>query len=83
MEDEAYGGFPERPYRETVERICKDLGLTPDMSRWEGDGWRPDLPRVRPRFSIFNRPSRVPLLDDEGEPRQTPPPSESNGHALE
>jgi hypothetical protein len=86
FEDEAYYHFTERPYRETVERLCKDLGLTFDESRWEGDGWRRDLPRVRPRYSVFNQPSRVALLnyddEDDDEP-ETPVPSRPNGHALE
>ncbi|MDQ2860609.1 MAG: hypothetical protein M3T55_07785 [Pseudomonadota bacterium] len=28
-----------RPLRETVERLCKDLALSPDWSRWAGERW--------------------------------------------
>ena len=31
-----------RPLRETVERLCKDLALSPDWSRWGGEGWIED-----------------------------------------
>ncbi|HWE98948.1 MAG TPA: hypothetical protein VG248_04045, partial [Caulobacteraceae bacterium] len=38
-----------------------DLELTPDWSRWEGEGWAPEAPFSRSRFSIWARPSRTPL----------------------
>lgn len=66
--DEAYFDCARRPLRETVERLCRDLELSPDWSLWEGDGWSLDAPPVRPRFSPFCRPSRKPLLDENGEP---------------
>jgi hypothetical protein len=62
--------------------------LSPDWSRWDGEGWTREegAPR-RTRYSIFNQPSAVPLLDDEddpdeseAEPRPGPP---QNGHVLE
>jgi len=37
----------EPSLRETVERICKCLSLTPDWSRWTGEGWPGDIP-IRP-----------------------------------
>ena len=37
--DEAYRDCPQRPLRETVERLCKDLKLAPDWSQWDGEGW--------------------------------------------
>ena len=75
-EDSAYKDLGERPLRETVERLCKDLMISPDWSRWDGEGWTREAgaPR-RTRYSIFNQPSAVPLLDDddpdesEAEPR--------------
>jgi hypothetical protein len=63
-EDEAYDGFVERPLRETVERLCHDLGLNPDWSRWDGEGWIVEGPPARERDSIFNQPSPHPLLRD-------------------
>ena len=56
-EGERYDSILYRPLRESVEAICKDLGLSPDWSRWTEDGfpretrtrrydwaasWRPD-----------------------------------------
>ena len=81
-EDEAYEDCAERPLRETIERLCKDLMLTPDWSRWDGDGWINDGPPIRPRFSPFHQPSHGPLLDDEGGLLE-PTPARQGVHALE
>jgi hypothetical protein len=70
--DEGYSNFEKRPLRETVERLCKDLCLDPDWSRWDGEGWKEDDPPARYRFSAFNTPSRKALLDDEGGPLVNP-----------
>jgi hypothetical protein len=83
--DEAYMGFEDRPLRETVEHLCKDLGLHPDWSLWEGEGWiEGSMPR-RPRFSPFNTPSRKPILGEGGSPAPSPapPPRQPVGHDLE
>jgi hypothetical protein len=61
-EDEAYYDCTERPLRETVERLCKDLELNPDWSRWGDEGWIVDGPPARPLFSEFHHPSRKPLM---------------------
>src|SRR5579859_2786230 len=64
-DDIDYINIDERPLREAVERICKDLDLKPDWSRWTDDGWPEDplaVLGVRPPWSPFNRPSRTPLL---------------------
>jgi hypothetical protein len=68
-EDEAYVDLEQAPLRETVERLCADLELTPDWSRWEGEGWTAQAPFHRPRASIWARPSRTPLRphDDAGQ----------------
>jgi hypothetical protein len=64
--DEAYFDCSERPLRQTVERLCKDLALTPDWSRWAGEGWEEEDIPTRPRFSPFHQPSpRLVLTDDE------------------
>jgi len=86
-EDPAYDDCGVRPLRETVERLCKDLMLSPDWSRWDGEGWiREEGAPKRHRYSIFNQPSARALLDDEdpdqseAEPRPGLP---QNGHQLE
>ena len=58
-------GIGSRPLREAVERLCNDLDLKPDWSRWTDDGWPEDSAEIlgaRPAWSPFNRPSRTPLL---------------------
>jgi hypothetical protein len=40
-EDEAYVDCDKRPLRETVERLCKDLALTPDWSPLDRRGMDP------------------------------------------
>jgi hypothetical protein len=60
-QDEAYADHLARPLRQTIERLCKDLKLSPDWSRWDGEGWaREDLP-ARPLFSSFHEPSAKPV----------------------
>jgi hypothetical protein len=60
--DEAYWDLDDMPVREAVERLCADLELTPDWSRWENEGWTPQAPPFsRFKFSIWSRPSRTPL----------------------
>jgi hypothetical protein len=73
-EDEAYWDLDDMPVREAVERLCADLELTPDWSRWEGEGWTPEPPFSRSRFSVWSRPSRTPLrpYDDGPYPAGTP-----------
>jgi hypothetical protein len=69
-EDDAYWDLDQMPLREAVERLCADLELTPDWSRWEGEGWPPKPPFSRFRFSPWSRPSRTPLGDlDDGAPQ--------------
>ena len=67
-EDEAYIDLEDRPLRQTVERLCGDLGLSPDWSRWVGDDWVADAgPPKRSHWSVFNTPSRKPL-NPNGDP---------------
>ncbi|MGH7023945.1 MAG: hypothetical protein ACREEB_10190 [Caulobacteraceae bacterium] len=73
-EDEAYVGYRERPLRETIERLCKDLTLTPDWSRWDGEGWIQDKPPARPRYSLFNAPSARPRRLERGRMLDIPAP---------
>ena len=63
--DDVYAELEDRPLRETVERLCHDLGMSPDWSRWSGDGWiAHDGPPKRLPWSDFNTPSRKPLFKD-------------------
>jgi len=81
-DDEAYEDYAERPLRETVERLCKDLQLTPDWSRWDGEGWEVGYKPLRPRCSPFNRPSPRILLREPDWLPETPAQRQS-AHALE
>ena len=64
-DDITYVFVGDTPLRETVERLCKDLGLSPDWSGWTEDGW-PVTPSdsfpPREPWSPFSRPSRRPVL---------------------
>ncbi|HLZ82225.1 MAG TPA: hypothetical protein VKQ54_01575 [Caulobacteraceae bacterium] len=63
-DDVAYIDIEDEPLREVVERLCGDLGLKPDWSRWTKDGWRdPDeVFKTREPWSPFNKVSRKPVL---------------------
>jgi hypothetical protein len=80
-EDEDYGDLFKRPLREIVERLCRDLDLSPDWSQWQDDGWAPGYSPARFRFSPFNRPSRRPLLSPES--KSLAPWEQVRAHALE
>jgi hypothetical protein len=81
-EDEGYVDLRERPLREIVERLCRDLDLSPDWSQWRDDGWAPGYSPARFRFSPFNRPSRRPLNAELGSSSLWKP-ARSRTHALE
>jgi hypothetical protein len=76
-DDAVYFHLDRLPLRETVERLCADLELTPDWSRWEGEGWTPQAPFARPKASIWTRSSRTRLrpLDESSRPAGVPPAS--------
>lgn len=78
--DDAYQDAGERPVRETVERLCRDLDLTPDWSRWEGESWAAGYKPLRARFSPFSQPSRKPIARAPPEPAA---PERVRAHALE
>jgi hypothetical protein len=59
--DHVYWDLDCASLREIVERLCADLELSPDWSLWDGEGWKPQAPFSRGRFSIWSRPSRTPL----------------------
>jgi len=58
-DDEAYLRLLDLPFEETVRRICEDLDLNPDWSRWTGEGWAPRDPVPRPRGPWFKKPPRA------------------------
>ncbi len=68
LEDDAYEHIDDLPLRDIVEHLCADLQLNPDWDRWAGEGWKPNPPFYRPPFSVFNKPSRKPILDDGPDP---------------
>ncbi|MDB5482537.1 MAG: hypothetical protein JWO83_3590 [Caulobacteraceae bacterium] len=63
-DDIVYIDVEDQPLREAVERLCGDLGLKPDWSRWTDDGWpeQDEFFNTRERWSPFNRVSRKPVL---------------------
>jgi hypothetical protein len=67
--DHAYDDIEDLPLRDIVERLCADLQLKPDWSRWLGEGWKPNPPFYRPLCSAFRTPSRRPILGDTPDPR--------------
>jgi hypothetical protein len=85
--DSAYFDCGVRPLRQSVERLCHDLGLSPDWSRWTGEGWDEEE-SLRSRFSPFNQPSQRPILDKNGAPlaqpltNGLPPTPSSEAHAC-
>jgi hypothetical protein len=64
-DDIAHIDVDSGPLRGMVEKLCGDLGLSPDWSGWTDEGWA-EPPHVffanRSPWSPFNRPSRKPLL---------------------
>ena len=82
-DDEAYEDYDELPLRETVERLCKDLGLDPDWSRWDGEGWEAGYAPIRPRCSPFNQPSPHTVLREPDRPSAETPAPYQSFHALE
>ncbi len=66
--DEAYETLEDLPLRDIVERLCADLALNPDWTRWTGEGWTTNPPFWRPLCSDFVAPSRVRILDDLPDP---------------
>jgi hypothetical protein len=59
-ERDLFGPLMYRPLREVVARICDDIGLAPDWSRWEGDGWSADYSPPRgPDWPLPWKPRRA------------------------
>jgi hypothetical protein len=82
VEGETYDELLFRPFRASVEAICRDLGLHPDWSRWDDEvGFPPETRRTDHDFtSIWVRwPSGAKLRRDynaqtrERDPERPPP----------
>ncbi len=75
--DPAYTDIDSLPLRETVERICADLTITPDWSRWEAGRWKPRnetfQPAWRGRDGPVPRPHEVPTVALAAETTDPPP----------
>jgi hypothetical protein len=84
-EDAAYEDCDRWPLRETVERLCKDLALSPDWSRWAGEDLSLDDANGRSFFSPFRAPSPIPILNACPRPPQAEPRAGrlQPAHALE
>jgi hypothetical protein len=74
--DEVGFGYATRPLRESVERLCADLGLDPDWNRWTDEGWNLDDVPVRPGFDAFRLSGSRPRTSPPFQPLH-------NGHDLE
>jgi hypothetical protein len=69
-EDPAYADLEARPLREIVERLCHDIHLYPNWTRWTGAGWSdqgcvPSSINGRPRYSRFGHSSPRPIWGDD------------------
>jgi hypothetical protein len=59
-ERDLFGPLMFKPLREVVARICDDIGLAPDWSRWEGEGWSADYsPPQGPDWPLPWKPRRA------------------------
>jgi hypothetical protein len=66
--DEAYKDLDSLTLTEAVRRLCVDLELNPDWSRWTEEGWPTDPNAIRPEGSEFNIRSRRPILEGDTVP---------------
>jgi hypothetical protein len=77
---EACGRLMDHPFREAIERLCRDLNFEPDWSRWEGGGWAPGYARPQPlwreqRYTSYGAPAPPTPSPDGGSPRAPPLPA--------
>lgn len=57
-DDDGYETLEDRPFEETIDRLCVDLCLSPDWWRWAREGRLEDGTPWRSRYSEFSAPSR-------------------------
>lgn len=72
LEDEDYD-IGEQPIGVSVARICRDLALSPDWTRWAGEAWAVEEAKARERGSPYGRPAL--------KPREPPPDDAAGAHA--
>jgi hypothetical protein len=77
VEEDFYSDL-ERPLRDVVERLCQYFRLTPDWSRWDGEGWMEDDPPSWPWAADEARPTDAPPP-----PALNPAPALAAAHSLE
>jgi hypothetical protein len=65
-EDPAYEDLDSMTFTEAVRRLCADLDLSPDWSRWTEQDWLDGPHELRRPYSPFCKPSRRPVLIDPG-----------------
>jgi hypothetical protein len=69
--DAAADGQAEAPVSEAIERLCRDIGLSPELTAKVGEGWLAGYLRLRPAFNPFSRTRSIPWIKD------SPPPGGS------
>lgn len=79
--DEAAFAAPGRPLREPVERLCAWLALSPDWSRWTGEGWEADYTPCRSRPSTPDPQAPASPAKSARPGRERPP--RKPGHDLQ
>lgn len=65
--DMAYDDLPSLPLRETVQRLCEELELPADFSKWDGEGWPPRGDFYRRKYSRFWQRGLNPHYADDPE----------------
>jgi hypothetical protein len=75
-ERDLFGPLMYRPLREVVARICDDIGLAPDWSRWEGDGWTVEYTPPRgPEWPLPWKPRRARIRQELAHAIASVPPA--------
>ncbi len=69
---EACGELKDRPFGEIIARICRDLGINPDLSLWQDEPWAVEEMRTKPKGSPYA--DRVPEVEGDGELDAVEPP---------
>src|SRR5260370_12559761 len=72
--------FGQRPMGEIVARICRDLGVSPDMSLWEAEDWAVEAGTIE---EAGTGPSPAaspwPATSQTGRSPEVPPPPAASG----
>ena len=60
--------YDEPPVRVAIERLCRDIGLSPALSRKVGEGYASGYLSARPAFNPFSRTRSIPWIADSPAP---------------